>query len=370
MVTRDYTYELNNLKKDSDVDTSKIKKKSTVSEVFSALVSGKDLSKFDAKYADACVNYIKKLGERADNGDVIAVAELNTLRRFTIEAPVLEELTFLNIFGEHTQLGFDETPEREIWDYVGDAAREQASNGDVVFPAITKETYPVPTFTISGGYAVDYRRVANGDFSKENKGIQMVTTTIRNKAVSAVISRVYNAIKNASGIKYKVEASGLTKTAIDSELAKMRRFGKVSVVADYAILSQFSAWAGYTGSINNTAITGISQKVLDELAANGILSLYNGTVLSELLNPYDTHSLNADGTNFKTMLPAGLGFIIPFGVDSPIATFTRGGVTSFTGNNVKNGKVETRFDLELGVDVAKGQEYKIGTIYDNTIGGL
>ena len=94
MITRDYTYELNNLKKDSDVDTSKIKKKSTVSEVFSALVGGKDLSKFEAKYADACVNYIKKLGERADNGDIIAIAELNTLRRFTVEAPLLEELTF------------------------------------------------------------------------------------------------------------------------------------------------------------------------------------------------------------------------------------------------------------------------------------
>ena len=57
-------------------------------------------------------------------------------------------------------------------------------------------------------------------------------------------------------------------------------------------------------------------------------------------------------------------------MNSPIATWTRGGLTSFTGNNVKNGKIETRFDLEVAVDVAKTQEWKIGTIYDNTIGGL
>lgn len=34
------------------------------------------------------------------------------------------------------------------------------------------------------------------------------------------------------------------------------------------------------------------------------------------------------------------------------------------------GKVETRFDLEVEVDVAKGQEHRIGTIYDTNIGGL
>ena len=77
-----------------------------------------------------------------------------------------------------------------------------------------------------------------------------------------------------------------------------------------------------------------------------------------------------DGKNFATYLPAGLAFVIPAGVDTPIATWTRGGLTSSTGNNVKTGHVETRFDLEMAVDVAKGQEYKVGTIYDTNVGGL
>lgn len=363
------TYELNNLQKDAELFSGKFKKQSPVVEIFSAMVNGEELSKFGAK-ADKAVNYIKDLGNRAENGDFTAVSELNTLRRFVIETPIMQEIKLLGIFGTYTPVGYDETIEREVYDYVGERSREQAANGDVVFPAITKEVYPVSTFTVSGGYAVDYRRVALGDMSKENEGINQVKTDIRNRALLAVVNRVYNAIKKATGVKYMVEDAGLTKSDVDSALTKIRRWGKPTVVADYALISQFTPWAGYTGTINSNTITGISEKAMNEIAQNGALSMYNGAILAEMPNPYDVYNLTDDGTNFKTLLPAGLGFILPAGTKSPIATYSRGGLTSFTGNNVKNGKVETRFDLEIGVDVAKGQEYKIGTIYDTNVGGL
>lgn len=363
------TYELNNLRKDSDVFNGKFNKQSPVSEIFSAMVNGEELSKFGAR-ADKAVAYIKDLGARAENGDFTAVAELNTLRRFAVEAPIMEELKLLNIFGTYHNVGFDETPEREVYNYVGEHSREQAAGGDVVFPVTTKEVYPVPTFTVSGGYAVDYRRVAIGDMSKENEGLNRVRTDIRNRAVLAVVERIYKAIKAATGVKYTAEASGLTKTAVDTVLNNVRRFGRPTVIADYAVLSQFAPWAGYVGSINSTNVTGVSEKVMNELAANGILTGYNGAILREMPNQYDLANLTEDGKNFKTLLPAGLGFVIPSGGRSPIATFSRGGLTSFTGNNVKTGKVETRFDIEVGVDVAKGQEFMIGTIYDTQVGGL
>ncbi len=363
------TYELNNLRKDSDMFSGKFSKQSPVSEVFSAMVNGEELSKFGKK-ADKAVEYIRDLGSRAENGDYIAISELNTLRRFTIEGPVMEELKLLNIFGAYHNLGFDETVERTVYNHVGERSREQAAGGDVVFPAITEETYQVPTFTVSGGYAVDYRRVALGDMSKENEGLAQVRTDIRNRALLAIVNRVYKAIKAATGVKYMIEEAGLTKTGVDTVLTNVRRFGKPTVIGDYSIVSQFTPWAGYVGSINSNTITGISEKVMNELAANGALAMYNGAVLSEMPNPYDLFNLTDDGKNFKTMLPAGLGFIVPAGTQSPIATFSRGGLTSFTGNNVHTGKVETRFDIEVGVDVARGQEYKIATIYDTNIGGL
>ena len=160
------TYELNNIRRDADAFSGKFHKASPVVEVFSAMVRGESLDKFGAK-ADTAVAYIKDLGVRAENGDYGAVAELNTLRRFVIETPILEEIKLLSIFGSYQNVGADETIEREVYNHVGEGSREQAAGGDVVFPAITKEVYPVPTFTVSGGYAVDYRKIALGNMEKE-----------------------------------------------------------------------------------------------------------------------------------------------------------------------------------------------------------
>ena len=359
------TYELNNLRKDSDYLNREMRATSVVAEVFSAMVKGNEVGAI--KGADKAVKYIKELGSRAENGDFGAVAELNTLRRFAIETPLLQEIKLLGIFGSYQAVGWDETIEREIYKHVGEKSREQAEGGDVVFPGVTVERYPVPTFTVSGGYAVDYRRVALGDMSKENEGMEQVRIDIRNKAMRAIILKVYEAIHNATGVKYAFENAGLTKAGVDGVLTKIRRFGRPTVIGDYAILSQFTPWAGYVGSINSNTITGISEAQMNEIAQNGLLGMYNGAVLAEIENPYDETTLNATGDDFETMLPAGLGFIVPTGAKSPIATYTRGGLTSFTGNNVKNGKIESRFDLSVGLDVAKGQEYKIGMFLDSNI---
>lgn len=361
--------ELNNVRKDADIFSGKFNKTSPVVEVFSAMVNGQDLSRFGA-VADKAVGYIKTLGERAGNGDINAASELNTLRRFVVESPIMEEIKLLSIFGTYQNVGYDETIEREVYHEAGEYARPQANNGDVVFPAITKEVYPVSTFTISGGYMVDYRRVALGDMSRENEGMAHVRTDIMNQAKAAVVKRVYEAIKNAKGVKYTTENAGLTKSSVDAILTNVRRFGRPTIVGDYAFLSQFTPWAGYIGKVDTTTVTGISEKTMNELAANGLLSMYNGAILTEMPNPYNLYKLNAKGDNFETLLPAGLGFVIPAGINSPIATWTRGGLTSLTANDVKSGKIVSRYDLEVAVDVAKGQEYKIGTIYDTKLGGL
>lgn len=364
------TFELNNIHRDADIVGGKITKHSPVVEVFSAMVKGESLERFGKK-ADVAVNYIKDLGGRADNGDSMAISELNTIRRFTIEAPVMQEMKLLGVFGSYEHVGYDETIEREIYSYAPHVAKEQAAGGDVSFGSvITKEVYPVATFTVSGGYAVDYRRVALGDMSKENEGLEQVKIDILNNAKLAIIKKVYKAIKEATGVKYTFEGAGLTKTGVDDVLTKVRRNGRPTVMGDYALLSQFTPWAGYVGTVASNTITGISEAQMNEIAQNGALSMYNGAVLAEIENPYDEYTLNATGDNFNTLIPAGLGFVIPTGAKSPIAIYTRGGLTSLTGNDIKTGKVLTRFDIEVGCDVAKGQEHKIGTLYDTNIGGL
>lgn len=367
------TFELNNIRKDTEIVNSQLTKHSPVVEVFSAMVNGESLDRFGKK-ADKAVNYIKNLGARANNGDFNAITELNTIRRYVLETPILEEMQLLGIFGSYEALGWDESIEREIYRHVGDMSREQAANGDVVFPAIVAERYTVPSINISGGYEVDYRRVELGDMSKENQGMANVRTDMLNRAKAYVFNKVVNAIENATGIHYNFSGAGLTKTGVDGVLGAVRRFGRPTVVGDYAMLAQFTPWAGYLGNINSTAIANISEKTMNDIANTGLPQVYNGAILAEMPNPYnlvDKTGTWTDGTltnaNFNTMLPRGIAFVLPAGGDSPIATWTRGGLTSMTGNDVKTGKIVTRFDIEVAADVAKDQEYKIGILHDTNL---
>lgn len=362
-----YTFELNNERKDANFVSGKVNGKSPVVEIFSAMVNGKELSPYGKK-ADIAAKYIMDLNSKAATGDATSISELNEIRRFVMQPVLLQEIKLLSIFGNYQNIGYNESCEVEIPTYANVRADEQALGQDVTFPVIRKKRYPIATTTISGGYAVDYRKAALGDMTDENEMQEQVRIQIRNKAAKYVVETVYNAIKNATGVKYFFEGAGLTKTGVDGVLAKVRRFGKPTVTGDYALISQFNGFAGYEGV--TPAINGISRTIMDEIHQTGLMGMYNGAILSELPNPYDLTKLNVDGDNFDTMLPAGLGFVIPAGGSSPIYTVTRGGLTSFSGNDVTSGNVLSRFDLEVGCLLAPGREYEVGLLHDQNLDQL
>jgi len=369
----DYTFEMNNARNDSTYTVNQITEKSPVVEVFSALADGRDVSslRINESVIKKAEAYIKDTANKAANGDFSAMAELNTIRKIIIEPKLLQEIKLLSIFGSYKPLGWNETPEIETYNWLGVESNIQAEGTDVSFPIRKKEKYPVAPITISGGYAVNYRELALGNAAKENEGMEEVRKDIRNKAALYVIETVFNAVESATGVKYFYQNAGLAKQNVDALLTKIRRFGKPNVIGDYAILSQFVPWVGYVGSVSSKDVIGISQKVLDEIADTGLVGSYLGSVLREIPNPYNFNKMNADGDNFDTLLPTGLAFVVPAGQStSAIQTFTQGGLTSFTGNDITNGNVLTRFDLAVAAGVVKGREYEIGIIHDTNLDTL
>lgn len=359
-----YTFELNNERKDANNVSGKIKANSPVVEVFSAMTNGQDLSKFGKK-ADPAAKYIMELNSKAANGDTQAVSEINELRRFAMEPVLMKEIKLLSIYGNYKNIGYNESCEVEIPDFVNVDAKIQAAGQDVTFPVIRKKRVPIGTTTISAGYAVDYRKAALGNMSDENELQEQVRVNLRNKAARYVVETIHNGVKNAKGVKYFAEDAGLTKTNVDKVIANVRRFGKPTVSGDYALISQFNGFAGYVGV--TPTVNGISEAVMKEIHDTGLMGMYNGAILSEIPNPYDISTLNADGTNFETILPTGIGYVIPAGAQSPIYTVTRGGLTSFSGNDVTTGQLISRFDMEIGALLAPGREYTVGIIADSNL---
>lgn len=366
-----YVIELNNAHKDSDYISGRVKETSPVVEVFNALRDGKDIAPFNttnAKIGDKAVKFIKELNNRAASGDISARAEINNIRRLSIEPVMLQEIKLLSVFGNYVSFGWNEACEIEVPTYANTKGRIQAPGEDVTYPTIRKKRYTVPTITVSGGHAVDYRKAAIGDMSDENALQEEVRKDIRNKAARYIVENTYNAIKNATGVKYFFEGSGLTQTGVDGVQNKVRRFGATNIWGDFALLAQFNKFAGYDGT--TPKVTGISEKVMNEIQDTGLIGSYSGSKLATIPNPYDLSTLNAAGDNFETYLPQGLGFIIPTGANSPVYNVSRGGLTSFTGNDVTTGEVISRFDLEIGTIVVPGQEYKLAMIHDTSLDDL
>lgn len=359
-----YSFEMNNARR--DVDNPKIKSTSPVVEVFSAMVKGKNLPTYaDAKVADRAVEYIKSLAVKASEGDTKAVSELNQIRREVINPEVLQEMQLLSIFGAYQPLGADETVEREIWNVSTDTARIQALNGTVRFPTTVAERYIVQPINISAGYEVDYRTLSMGDMTRENAAMQRVHAEMINKATDYVMKKVYQSIKGAN-VKYFAESAGITKAALDGVVRKVRKFGPTTILGAYATVSQINDFAPY----NNNATTpflNISDAAMEEIRKTGLLSYYNGSIVREIPMAYDYGKLNAAGDDFVAVAPEGVMYVLPNTVDSPIATWTVGGVTSFSGNDVSTGRILTRYDLTIAADVAKGQEYKIGMLNDTNL---
>ena len=362
-----YTFELNNERKDANFVSGKVNAKSAVVEIFSAMRDGKDLAPYGKK-ADVAAKYIMELNSKAAAGDLMAVSELNELRRFAMEPVLLQEIKLLGIYGTYKPLGYNESCEIEITDFANLPANEQALGQDVEFPVVRKHREPIATTTISGGYAVDYRKAALGDMSDENELQDQVRVQIRNKAALYVMRTVYNAIKNATGVKYMFEGDALTKAGVDEVITNVRRFGKPTVAGDYALVSQFNNFVGFNGT--TPAVTGISQKVMDEIHDTGLIGMYNGTTISEIPNQYDLTTLDSTGKNFTTLIPAGLGFVMPTGGRSPIHTVTRGGLTSISGTDVTSGQLISRYDLEIGAMVEPGHEYMVGLLSDKKLGSF
>lgn len=359
-----YTFELNNARYDEVQikDESKFKK---FVEICSALWSGADLTKY-GKEADGVVTKMKDLGARAEAGDWRARSEINEVIKFMIQPKLIESMKVFNFLGNYHEIGYNQQPQVESYTYEGIDARRQASGATVNFAGKKWLRYPVATSTISSGMAIDYRELASGNFggnvAEETAQIQI---DMNNKAIAYVLDILTTALKgNTQYVKFYAEySSAPTMTAVEAMVAKVRKFGKVTIAGDYSVLSVVGSWNGYLSiGATPTYVPFSSPAQVDELARAGLNGFYKGSALMELPNPYNVTKPLADLTAFETYYDTDKLYFLAQGAPSPLHIFRRGGMTTMSGNDVDTGTIKTRFDMEVGADVVKGREFEIGML--------
>ena len=357
---------MNIVETSSHVDPSKFAKKehTKIVEVFSTAVAGKSLEGFHPDVANKSMARIKELGELSSAGDHKAKAELNEIVRWTVQPRLLDRLELLNVISNYKKVGYNETP--IISTYKHDVrAREQAAQGDVPFGTMEKKDTLVQTHTISAGVAINYRELQTGNLANLAEHIQQVQVNLGNKAIGFAYEEFYKQFKALQGIKYYAETAGVTGAALDDMIKKVRRFGRVSLLGDYAMVSQLSDLVGFKQDAATEASKRITDAALEEIRRNGIVGGLRGADVVEIPNAYNFTEV--EGDNFKTYLPEDLLFAVPQGDKVPFHTIRRGELASASGFDVVTGQEMTRFDLEIGALVDPFAVQTVGVIKDTNI---
>lgn len=361
------TYEINEMTGvRKDAVNVELNATSPIVKTFSALVKGQDTSSIKDRTGKACGEICEKairdLYAKAEMGDLSAIAEINAIRTYVTTPALLEEIKLLGFFGSYENVGYDETIKRKVVKQNVNT-RGQALNGDVPFSFQYEEEYPVATTSIGAGYEVDYRKAQFGDMSNENVLIENIKIDMRNKATKYAFDKVVNAVLNAP---VKNVTLGITRAGVQGVINKARPFGKVSLVGDTSAVIKLNDIATYSDN-QGTPYLNISQEAMNEIAKSAYVSSIFGASIFGDDNAYDLSKVNAANWFDKVSNDRYI-FALPNGVNSPVKLWTRGGLTSFTGNDITTGKILTRYDLEIAADVAKGEEYKIGIIDTVTSG--
>lgn len=331
-------------------------------EIFSAICTGKDLSRYGKK-VDSVMAYMTNLGQKAIDGDIQAKAEINAIRTLMIEAPLVKRLNIFDFMGEKISVGFDEEVRFKVYQLQGTKSSTQANSGSFPFATYNWRTQVMDEFkTITGGILVDYREVASGNTDAINVANEQVITDMLNQMFYQVLVAYYNGIKGATSLKNFVEASGITKSALDAVIKKARRFGNLTITGDYSVVSQLEDFVGFTTTTNTVQF---SEVVMEEIRKTGMLKFYRGLGVVEIPNTYNLTELNSGADFFETYLPEGLLLVLPTGAISPLKIGIKGGLTSLSATDVNLKSEVTRFDMEFGTELIKEYIPMVGLISDS-----
>ncbi len=373
-----YTFDEQNFRPDAEINSIQksidVKGKEGV-EIFSAICSGKDLTKYGDK-VDRVMTYMKKLGEKAVAGDLKAQAEINAIREIQLETPLLQRLNIFDYIGDFHSVGYNEELRWKVRQLQGKMSGEQAPSGSFAFPTHVWREGPMVTKNITGGLAVDYREEASGNTDAIQKDIEQVITDMLNQMFYDVVSNLYNSIKGIAdndGIAVFYETTGLNQTAVDKALGIIRRWGRVTMSGDYSVVTQLTSFAGFKTDTSGTVQ--YSEAVMEEVRKTGLLNTYLATPVVEIPNAYNVTrvdqvgGITADNSNYKpyfeTYLPEGLLFMSPKMVTgSPLQAGIKGGITSMSGQDINLRLNVQRLDLEFGSIVIPELVPMLGLISD------
>ena len=185
--------------------------------------------------------------------------------------------------------------------------------------------------------------------------IREANREITNKKLALVETTLHNAIDDYSSPFYAY-GTGVVKNTLDAQLNYFRRLGPVTILGDYAAVSQL---APLTGMAFSNTQTQRSNELLNEYNENGFIGRYNGIDVMVMANAYQDYTTTPVlATDWLCILPGGVA-----ADQRNLKIVNEGPVSAFESQNIDDLTYEVRLDQYFGCGFVTGKFPTIGA-YD------
>ena len=327
-----------------------IEKDSKLIKVLASQASNKPVKYEDARQAAEIITELSK-DPTPENRHQIAQAI-----GYTVQELQSHDLDFLSLFGDIKNIGYGDKAMFNIKTN-GIKAYIQAKGSTTARSYITDRQVTVDTQEISARPAINIVDLRTGRVNFADL-IREANQEMTNKKLVMVESVLHDAIDNYSSPFYAT-GTGVVKSTLDGEIAYFRRLGPVSLVGDYAAVSQLSALTGFQMNgtpTANDAFNQYSDDIINEHNANGFIGRYNGCAVAVMQNGYES------GSTTPILNPSWI-YIVPAGMSGDarnLKIVNEGGVNAFESQNIDDLTFEVRLDEWFGAAFVSGKLPTIG----------
>lgn len=226
----------------------------------------------------------------------------------------------------------------------------QAKGATTPRSKVTNRFITVETEEVSARPYVNYLELAAG---KVDMGqlIRDASNEMIAKKLARIEAVLHKAAAGWTGGQSYAAGAGLVKATIDPLIRSYQRVGKVSLVGDIEMVSQFNSIAGFNGT------NAPSDAAQDEIARNGFIGSYIGANVVQLENPFY-------GGSMTPVLSTRWLYIVPAGSESPLKVVHEGDVSSLDQTNIDDASYELCLRQLFGAAVAVGDYPTIGAYQD------
>lgn len=185
--------------------------------------------------------------------------------------------------------------------------------------------------------------------------IREANEEMTNKKLVMIESVLHDAIDDFSSPFY-ASGTGIVKNTIDAQIAYFRRLGPVTLLGDYAAVSQFAGLTGMAMNGGQDVFTQRSDDLINEFNNTGMIGRYNGSAVLSMENGYAAGATSPIlATDWIYILPAGLSSDM-----RNLKVVNEGGVNAFESQNIDDLTFEVRLDEWFGAAFISGQKPNMG----------